>query len=212
MAALAAHTPTASASAAAAKIEPRRSGQGTEAGRAGKSPDSGLHDSAEDRRVRSRRGVSRDRRRPQAQLRVEDQQAQAFGQRPRRHRSALDHVPARVRGHRRARSSVDHRSVRLRHSRGRRIPRDGIFPLRRPQGAAAEPADCRRGHRLPQGNRAVAQGGSRGGHHPSRPQAAQRHAAGQRQRGADRLRPRAQPARRATAARAPACSVALLTI
>ena len=38
-----------------------------EAGRAGKSPDSGLHDPAEDRRVRSRRGVSRDRRGPRAQ-------------------------------------------------------------------------------------------------------------------------------------------------
>ena len=58
-----------------------------------------------------------------------------------RHRPALDHVPARVRSHRRARPSVHHRPVRLRHPRGRRIPRDGIFPLRRPQGAPAEPAD-----------------------------------------------------------------------
>ena len=60
--------------------------------------------------------------------------------RPQRHRATRHHVPARVRGHCRARSPLDHRPVRLRHPRGRRIPGDGIFPLRRPQGAAAESA------------------------------------------------------------------------
>jgi DNA-binding NarL/FixJ family response regulator len=60
----------------------------------------------------------------------------------------------------RSRSSVHHRLVRLRHSRRRRIPRDGIFSVRRPEGAPAESADRRGSHRLPQGNCALAQGGA----------------------------------------------------
>ena len=85
------------------------------------------------------------------------------------------------------------------------------FPCGDLKARLQNPLTAGRSHRLPQGNRALAQGGARGRHHPPRPQAAERHAARRRQRGAHRLRPGAQPAvRRRQHAHRRAARLALL--
>jgi hypothetical protein len=133
-----------------------RRDQGTEAGGADESPDSGLHHPAEDRRVRSRGGVPRDRRGPRPQRGAED--------RKRKHRATPNDTGQRSIMFQRefeAIAALDHPSIIDLFDYGIHEGVEFLAMEYFPCGdlkARLQNRSRRRSHRVPQGNRALPQG------------------------------------------------------